>query len=76
MIDVKGRNLSNMDAPVYLEDAVNKQYVDYTYLRFTTMGTNDGGVVDARDRRIQSLGEPIRARDADTYSGTRKLTCL
>ena len=63
VIDVKGRKLSNVNAPVDHKD--NKQYVDYTCLRFITLtDTNDGCVVNARDHRIQSLGEPIRARDA------------
>ena len=67
-IDAKGRKLVNVGAPVDLADAVNKQYVDYSCLRFTQLVPNkkNGAVVDARDHRIQSLREPIRARDAAT----------
>ena len=73
-IDVKGRKLANVAAPAHLEDVANKQYVDYTCLRFTTPPTdkkkekNEAAavVIDARDHRIQSLGEPICARDAAT----------
>ena len=66
-IDVKGSKLINVGAPIDLTDAVNKQYVDYTCLRFTTVpNKKNGTVIDARDHRIQSLRDPIRARDAAT----------
>ena len=64
---VTGRTVSYTHLDVYKRQ-VNKQYVDYSCLRFTQLAPNkkNGAVVDARDHRVQSLREPIRAREAAT----------